>query len=83
MFSLLKCGFLKKSFIMNAPLVGLLLHPPKSDDWEWATDKRCIHNKLLRNPHFSTFIGNPKTTGAYNCKFVAQLIKLKLSVHVK
>ena len=23
----------------------LLLHPPKSDDWKWATDKRCIHNK--------------------------------------
>ena len=39
----LKCGFLEKSFIMSAPLkvehssyhflVGLLLHPPKSDDW--------------------------------------------------
>jgi hypothetical protein len=25
--------------------VGLLLHPPKADDWNWATDKGCIHNK--------------------------------------
>ena len=27
--------------------VGLLLHPPNSDDWKWENDKRCIHNKWL------------------------------------
>ena len=24
---------------------GFDLHPTKSDDWKWATDERCIHNK--------------------------------------
>jgi hypothetical protein len=52
----LKCGFLNKSFILNAPLcqlpisshpfwVGATANPPKTDDWKWATDKRCINNK--------------------------------------
>ena len=48
-------GFHNKTIILNAPLVScpiplwvrLLLHPPKADDWNWATDQRCIQNKLL------------------------------------
>ena len=44
--SLLKCGFLRKSFIMNAPLCTSL-HPPKSDDWKWASDRRCIYHRWL------------------------------------
>ena len=55
----LKCGILKKSFTYyectscQLPIsrhhfwVGATANPPKSDDWKWATDKRCIHNKLL------------------------------------
>ena len=45
--SALKYGFLKKSFNYECQLtisshhfwVGFLLHPPKSGDWKWSTDK--------------------------------------------
>ena len=40
--------------------LGLLLHPPKSDDWKWATDKRCIHNKWLHT--FVKFMNSPKNS---------------------
>jgi hypothetical protein len=34
--------------------MGLLLHPPKSDDWRWSTDKGALfENDLLRNPYSS------------------------------
>ena len=48
----LKYGFYNKAFILNAPLiscqipvqltVGAAANPPKADDWNWATDQRCI-----------------------------------------
>ena len=52
-FALLKYGFHNKSFILNATLVscpicshplwvGAAANPPKADDWNWATDQRCI-----------------------------------------
>ena len=25
--------------------VGAVANPPKADDWKWAADKRCIHDK--------------------------------------
>ena len=41
------CGFHKKSFIMNAPLVSCPFPVIRfgTDDWKWATEKRCINNK--------------------------------------
>ena len=67
---ILKCGFLKKSFIMNAPLVscqfpaitfglwvGATANPPKSDDWKWELTRGAfIINGFLRNSHFSFFL---------------------------
>ena len=61
-FSYSKYGFHNKSFFSKCtsgqlpnsshPLwAGLLLHPPRVDDWNWATDQRCIQNKgLVMNP---------------------------------
>ena len=61
---LLICGFLKKSFIMNAPLVSCFqvilfwrvcccTHPKRITGNGHLTRGAFIINDLLRNPHFS------------------------------
>jgi hypothetical protein len=50
------CGFLKKSF-----WVGATANPPKSDDWKWATDKRCIQNKWLLKKSTFYVVGQKET----------------------
>ena len=51
----LKCGFCKKLFVMNAPLLvsWAYLHPPKSDDrYAQLTRGAFITIDFLQNPHF-------------------------------
>ena len=59
------CGFHKKSFIMNAPLIGCpfpfirfgwvfcCIHPQRMTGNEQLTRGAFIINDCLRNPHFS------------------------------
>ena len=60
----LKCGFLKKSFIMNAPLVscplpvitfGCCTYPKVMTGNGQLTRGAFIINDFLRNPHFSNY----------------------------
>ena len=48
--------FLQSRTIFKLKCVGATANPPKSDDWKWATDKSCIHNKWLLKK--STFNNN-------------------------
>ena len=72
----LKCGFLKKSFVMNAPLVSCPFpvirfgwvqlqqqtHPKWMNGNGQLTRGAFIINDFLRNPHFSThFISELKS----------------------
>ena len=42
-----KCTFGQFPNSSHSLWVSLLLHQPRSDDWNWATDQRCIQNKRL------------------------------------
>ena len=43
--------------------VGLLLHPPISDDWKWSTDKGAFIIKCLLKKAILTAIPNREVQG--------------------
>ena len=64
--------------------MGLLLHPSKADNWNWATDQRCIQNRRLNcyEIHTLKHIGSDRQ-GNFVLNFFSILSDLPLSRETK